>query len=385
MIAPYMAVALQTTVRHVAKRDDVVRNLAHIEAMIDLVTHICSLELPVRLITLGEGAIQGFVDEIANLTPAEYADTMAADVPGWETDRLGEKAKQKGCFILGQLKTRHDKFPGRFFNTSFLIDPNGDVVWQHQKNIVLHVEHSTTPHDVYDEWVAEYGDGLDTFFPVARTEIGNIAGSVGVEGAFPECYRAFAMNGAEILYRGSLPEPWVSREIFEVQNRARAMDNTAYMIATNTGALIMPGAPGRRADTDRRRARRPLGNLQLPRRSRGTEPDRRRYLRRVADRYRGATPLPRECEIPELDPVPAHRALRQALCGPDVAEEHADGPARRCRQGLRRRHRETAETRDLHEKRFLTRWFTCPGGHRFDAPRKPVSRKASTRHALSQG
>lgn len=244
MIAPYMAVALQTTVRHAAKRDDVVVNLAHIEAMIDLVTHICSLELPVRLITLGEGAIQGFVDEIANLTPAEYADTMAAEVPGWETDRLGEKAKQKGCFILGQLKTKHPKFPGRFFNTVFLIDPQGDVVWQHQKNIVLHVEHSTTPHDVYDEWVAEYGDGLDAFFPVAKTEIGNVAGSIGVEGAFPECYRAFAMNGAEILYRGSLPEPWVSREIFETQNRARAMDNTAYVIATNTGALIMPGAPG---------------------------------------------------------------------------------------------------------------------------------------------
>ncbi len=108
----------------------------------------------------------------------------------------------------------------------------------------MHVEHSTAPHDVYEEWVAEYGDGLDAFYPVARTEIGNIAGSVGVEGAFPEAYRAFALNGAEILYRGSLPEPWVSREIFEVQNRARAMDNTAYMIATNTGTLIMPGPPG---------------------------------------------------------------------------------------------------------------------------------------------
>ena len=244
MIAPYVAVSLQTTVRHVAKRDEVVRNLAHIESMIDLVHHICSLELPVRLVTLGEGAIQGFVDEIANLTPAEYADTMAADVPGWETDRLGEKAKEKGLYILGQLKTRQDKFPGRFFNTCFLIAPTGKVVWQHHKNIVLHVEHSTTPHDVYDEWIAEHGDGIDAFFPVARTDIGNIAGSVGVEGAFPEAYRAMALNGAEILYRGSLPEPWVSREIFEVQNRARAMDNTAFMIATNTGKLIMPGGPG---------------------------------------------------------------------------------------------------------------------------------------------
>jgi len=41
-----------------------------------------------------------------------------------------------------------------------------------------------------------------------------------------------------------LPEPWVSREIFEVQNRSRAIDNTAYMIAPNTGSLIMPSESG---------------------------------------------------------------------------------------------------------------------------------------------
>jgi predicted amidohydrolase len=169
---------------------------------------------------------------------------MAADMPGWESAALGEKAKQHGCYIVGTLKTKHPKFPQRFFNTVFMVDPAGEVCYQHQKNIVLHVEHSTTPHDVYDEWVAAHGDGLDAFFPVARTEIGNIAGTVGVEGAYPESYRAFAMNGAEILYRGSLPEPWVSREIFETQNRARAMDNTCYMVAPNTGSLIMPGSPG---------------------------------------------------------------------------------------------------------------------------------------------
>jgi len=244
MIAPYLAVALQTTVRHVTTRDDVEINLAHIGNMIDLATHICSLELPVRLITLGEGAIQGFVDEILDMDQAEYCETMAASIPGPETDLLAEKARQKGCFILAQLKTKHESYPGRFFNTVFLIDPNGDVIWQHQKNIVLHVEHSTTPHDVYDKWIAEHGDTLEAFFPVARTEIGNIAGTIGVEGAFPESYRAFAMNGAEIMYRGSLPEPWVSREIFETQNRARAMDNTAYLVATNTGTLIMPGSHG---------------------------------------------------------------------------------------------------------------------------------------------
>ena len=243
MIEPYTAVALQTSVRHVTNRSEVQKNLDHIGNMIDLVVHICSLELPVRLIALGEGAIQGFVDEILNMDSAEYTRVMAADIPGWETEFLGEKAKQHGAYIIGQLKTKNADFPDRFFNTVFIVDPRGEVIYQHQKNIVLFVEHSTTPHDVYDEWVAKHGDSLQAFFPVAKTEIGHIAGSVGVEGAFPESYRAFALNGAEILYRSALPEPWVSREIYETQNRARAMDNTCYMVAPNTGSLIMPGAP----------------------------------------------------------------------------------------------------------------------------------------------
>lgn len=244
MIKPYMAVGLQTTVRHVTTRDETKKNLDHICGMIDLVMHMCSMELPVKLVALSEGVIQGFVDEIAHLSRAEYAETMAAEIPGWETEMLGKKAKQHGIHIISQLKTIQPDFPEQFFNTVFIINPDGEVIYQFQKNIVLFVEHSTTPHDVYDQWVAKYGDGLDAFFPVAKTEIGNIAGTVGVEGAFPETYRAFALGGAEILYRGALPEPWVSREIFEVQNRARAMDNTCYMIAPNGGSLIMSGPDG---------------------------------------------------------------------------------------------------------------------------------------------
>ena len=244
MIDPYLAVGLQTKIKHVATRPEVEKNLVHIGNMIDMVTHMCSLELPVRLIALGEGAIQGFVDEIMDMDQAEYAATMAAEIPGWETDFLSDYAKKKNTFIIGQLKEKLADYPDRFFNTVFIIDDNGEVIYKHHKNIVVFVEHSTTPHDVYDQWIEQHGDSLESFFPVAKTKIGNIAGTVGVEGCFPESFRAFALNGAEILYRASLPEPWVSREIFEVQNRSRAIDNTAYMIAPNTGSLIMPGVEG---------------------------------------------------------------------------------------------------------------------------------------------
>ncbi len=92
MIDPYMAVALQTNVHHVTSRAETKKNLTHIGNMIDLVVHMCSMELPVKLIALSEGVIQGFVDEIMDMNQAEYTRTMAADIPGWETDMLGEKA-----------------------------------------------------------------------------------------------------------------------------------------------------------------------------------------------------------------------------------------------------------------------------------------------------
>ncbi|MGI9309086.1 MAG: nitrilase-related carbon-nitrogen hydrolase [Gammaproteobacteria bacterium] len=244
MIKPYQAVALQTSVLNVPNRGEVQKNLDHIGNMIDLVTHMCGLELPVRLIALGEGAIQGFIDEIINMDQATYIDTMAAEIPGPETDFLAAKAKEKNTYIIGQLKTKMPEFPDRFFNTVFIVDPKGEVIYKYHKNIVLIVEHSTTPHDVYDEWVKLHGDGLDAFFPVAKTEIGNIGGTVGVEGNFPESFRALALNGAEIFYHASLPEPWVSRGIWEVQNRSRAIENTAYMIAPNTGSLEVPGPTG---------------------------------------------------------------------------------------------------------------------------------------------
>ena len=37
---------------------------------------------------------------------------------------------------------------------------------------LLPVEHSVTPHNVWDKWIELYGRNLDAFYPVADTEIG---------------------------------------------------------------------------------------------------------------------------------------------------------------------------------------------------------------------
>src|SRR5271166_1762513 len=37
-------------------------------------------------------------------------------------------------------------------------------------------------------------------------------------------------NGAEVVYRASYPHPHTGNEFFEIQNRARALDNNFYVL-----------------------------------------------------------------------------------------------------------------------------------------------------------
>jgi predicted amidohydrolase len=124
------------------------------------------------------------------------------------------------------------------------VDPRGEVIHTHYKLQVFAREHSTVPHDVWDKWVELYGDGLDAFFPVTDTEIGRIGCMICMEGSYPETARGLAMNGAEIVYRPSYPEPYVANDLWELQNRSRALDNTMYVIAPNPAAYLpMPDSP----------------------------------------------------------------------------------------------------------------------------------------------
>ena len=161
MVQPYTAVGLIPTVRGVRKRAEIERNLDHIAHLIAAASWLSSLDLPVRLVAVPEGALQGFTDEVFDLDHVTYARETAIDIPGPETRFLGDLARQWNVFIMGQAKARHEAFPDRFFNVGFAIDPKGEVVLKHYKLATLYpVEHSVTPHDVWDRWVELYGKTL---------------------------------------------------------------------------------------------------------------------------------------------------------------------------------------------------------------------------------
>lgn len=233
MIEQYMALALQPTMRGCTRRSEVAVNIRHISELIDAAVWLSAIDLPVRLICIPEGCLQGFTDEVFDWDHEKYVEEMALDIPGEETEMLGRKAKQHNAYIIAQAKIKHPAFPKKFFNGAFIISPDGEVIHRHYKLQVFAREHSTVPHDVWDKWVELYGDGLDAFFPVADTDIGRIGCVICMEGSFPETARGLAVNGAEILYRPAYPEPYVANGLWEVQNRARALDNTCYVVAPN--------------------------------------------------------------------------------------------------------------------------------------------------------
>ncbi len=239
-IESYTAVGISPTVRGVLKREQITQNIDHIHEVCAAACWLSSLDLPVRLIVIPEGALQGFTDEVFDWDHRQYAEEIAIDIPGPETEQLGKLAREFKCYLVATAKAREPEFPGLFFNIVFLLSPQGKVILKHRKNSPLFpVEHSVCPHDVWDKWIELHGRSLDAFFPVADTDIGKIGLCMANEGSYPELIRGLAVNGAEVICRPAYPEPHVGNGAWEIQNRARALDNTCYMVAPNLGTYYL--------------------------------------------------------------------------------------------------------------------------------------------------
>ena len=240
MIKPYMAVGLIPTVRGIRKRSDIKINIEHLHHLVKAAAWLSSLSIPVRLIAFPEGALQAFNDEVLDLDHPTFARECAIEIPGEETEALGKIAREYNVFVIAQAKARHPDWKDRYFNVGFILNPRGRVILQHYKvSPLFPVEHSVCPHDVYDWWVEKYGRSLEAFWPVVDTEIGRLGVMMANEGSYPENARALALNGAEVVYRASYPHPATGNEYFEIQSRARALDNNMYIIAPNMGTYYL--------------------------------------------------------------------------------------------------------------------------------------------------
>jgi len=245
-IAPYLAIGLSTVVYGVAERKHIKVNLQNIEDNIHAAISMVDINMPVKIIALAEGALTGFTDEAFDLPHALAARELFIDIPGEETEWLGRLAKMYQTYIIVQCKARWPEvMKDRFFNTLFIISPQGEVVHKAAKNHIWCRERSCTPHDVYDRWVEIYGDGIEAFYPVLKTDdVGNIGTICCSDGEYPEVVRALAFNGAEVVYRPSEAVPMTNNSYpggggWMIQNRGHAQFNSLYMLCPNVGPVYL--------------------------------------------------------------------------------------------------------------------------------------------------
>jgi len=245
-IAPYLAVGLSTVVHGVGSRKDIARNLRIIEDGIHAGISIIGINMPVKVVALAEGALTGFTDEAFDIPHVIAARELFIDLPGEETEALGRLARHYETYIVGQCKARWPEIMAdRYFNTLFVISPQGEVVHKSAKNHLWCREHSCTPHDVLDRWTEVFGDGIDAFYPVLRTpDIGNIGTICCSDGEYPEAVRALAFNGAEVVYRPSEAVPMTGNThpgggTWMLQNRAHAHFNNVYLLCPNVGPVYL--------------------------------------------------------------------------------------------------------------------------------------------------
>jgi predicted amidohydrolase len=160
---------------------------------------------------------------------------LAVPVPNEHTDRYAKISQQYGCFIqTGTFLEADPAYPEVVFNTTALIGPTGLLSKYRKVNPWIPWELHASPHDLSD-YDAEP-------FPVVETEIGRLGVAICYDWLFPETIRQIAYNGAEIILRVSAyMNPWGTASPMDwwtLVNRARALENTVYVVASNQGSTL---------------------------------------------------------------------------------------------------------------------------------------------------
>jgi predicted amidohydrolase len=194
-----------------------------------------------RLVVLPEYLLTGFP---LGEPFAVWADKACLEMTGAEYEALGQIAQKHRIFLAGNAYELDPHFPKLYFQTCFVIDPSGNVVLRYRR---LNSMFAPTPHDVWDRYLEHYG--LEGVFPVAKTEIGNLAAIASDEILFPEVARCLMMRGAEVFLH-STSEVYGSKEQSpkDIAKISRAIENMAYVISANTAGIAHIPIPIASAD-----------------------------------------------------------------------------------------------------------------------------------------
>ncbi|MEZ5498758.1 MAG: nitrilase-related carbon-nitrogen hydrolase [Steroidobacteraceae bacterium] len=241
-IERYTAMVIQPEVTVAEDRVGIKKNLDRVCNLIDFGVGYF-WELPARLVVLPEYFLQGVTTPGKGEHGIDSFMKKAITIPGPEMDVLSAKAQEYGIFIAGGgVVEKVAAFPDRWFNTAFVIGPNGDVILRYHKwHVPASIGLGSSPHDIFDEYCEKIGGDIRTLFPVVDTEIGKLGTMTCHDGCTPEVSRALGFNGVEVLCHPTalqeiegVSDPF---DFWRFTRRTRAHDNMCYLLGSNWGSV----------------------------------------------------------------------------------------------------------------------------------------------------
>jgi predicted amidohydrolase len=160
------------------------------------------------------------------LGPREQHEEIAETIPGPITERFSAKAKAHGVYLLGGSIHERTGTPGKYYNTSVLFSPGGDILAKYRK---IHLFDIDLTGNVSANESATIRPGEE----IVTAEIdGHKAGlSICYDLRFPELYRLLALDGAEILFVPAAFTMFTGKDHWHTLLKARAIENQAFVIA----------------------------------------------------------------------------------------------------------------------------------------------------------
>jgi len=205
---------LRTAVIQVNSRDNPAENLATVEHFLD------------RAANMGAQFV-GLPELWTYLGPGSGFEEAAQTIPGPTIERLQEKARKHKMIVhTGSMVERSPNTPGKFHNTSVLINRDGEIVAQYRKIHLFDVDLANGEKHYESERIVPGNQ-------VVTAEIDGITFGLTVcyDLRFPELYRSLALRGAQVLLVPAGFTLHTGRDHWEVLLRARAIENLCYVVA----------------------------------------------------------------------------------------------------------------------------------------------------------
>lgn len=202
----------------------IARNQARLVALIEAAL---ASDSPPDLVVFPEFALQG---PPLGMAVADWIARACDEIDGWITAPLRDLARRAGIYIAGNMFEAPAAWPGRYFNSSFIIGPSGAVILTYRR---VNVAAFPSVHDFMTDYLR--ATPLGQVFPVVDTPLGKLCVIACGEITVPEVARVMMMQGAEVILHPTNSRHSAAQEAAKL---ARVAENMSVMVSANVAGAI---------------------------------------------------------------------------------------------------------------------------------------------------